>query len=169
MKKKDKIIIIKKIKGIIKEYKYLYFIDISRFNSNLLNNFKRECYNNNITLTNVKNNLLKRIFKNKYKNIFYGSTYLMFTNNINISAKIIKNNQISINNILYPIFKGAIIDKVYFINYKISDIIKLNSKENIIFNILYLLKNKIKLNLIKYNIYINNIILNMIKSLKKKI
>ncbi|WGH24810.1 MAG: 50S ribosomal protein L10 [Candidatus Shikimatogenerans bostrichidophilus] len=167
MNKKDKILIIKKIKKDINKYKYLYFIDISRFNSNLLNLFKRECYNNNIILKNVKNNLLKKILNKKISKILYGSTFLMFSNNINISAIIIKKYQISINNILYPIFKGAIIDSINFIDYELNDLIKLKSKNNIIFDIVNLLSNKIKDDLLRYHIYINNKILNILNELKK--
>ncbi|WGH24991.1 MAG: 50S ribosomal protein L10 [Candidatus Shikimatogenerans bostrichidophilus] len=168
IEKKKKII--KVIKSNLKEYKYIYFIDISKFKSKLLLKFKKDCYNNNIKIKHIKNSLLKRIFKNiKKKNIlFYNSTFIMFSKNINISAKIIKNNLVYINNIEYPIFKGALIEKSLYIGENLNFLINLKPKKVIILNIITLLKKMIINLLLTYKYNNNQRFLNLLKILINK-
>ncbi|MDH3004613.1 MAG: 50S ribosomal protein L10 [Candidatus Shikimatogenerans sp. JK-2022] len=159
-------IIIKNIKNNKKKYKFIYIIDISRFTSNILYNFKKDCYYNNIILKNVKNNLLKKVLDKKYHKILNGPTFLMFSNKINLPAQIIKKYGIYINNIYYPIFKGALIKN--FIIYDLNKLLYIKSKSKTIINIIYLLKRLIIYNLINYKNYCNFIFLNILKGIKNE-
>lgn len=160
--------ILKNIKNYLIKYKYIYFIDISRFKSNILYIFKKDCYKNNVILKNIKNTLLKKILNKKLHKILFNSTFLMLSNNINISARIIMNNSIYINNVSYPIFKGAYINNVIYIGRdKLNDLLKIKSKEENIVNIILLLNNYLKNLILKYKIYNNYKILNIINYFKK--
>ncbi|MDH3005105.1 MAG: 50S ribosomal protein L10 [Candidatus Shikimatogenerans sp. JK-2022] len=162
-----------KIYKYFKKYKYLYIINISRFNSNLLYKFKKDCYSNNIILINIKNNLLKLIFKKlkikKLNKILIYSTSLMFSNNINISAKIINNHKIHIYDKIYPIFKAAYLDNTIYIGEKyLKFLYNIKSKEEILLNILLNIKNTFNNFITNYINNYNNILFNIIKGLKKK-
>ncbi|WGH25725.1 MAG: 50S ribosomal protein L10 [Candidatus Shikimatogenerans bostrichidophilus] len=172
--KKKKIELINKL---FIKYNYFYIIDISKFKSNLLFNFRKDCYNNKIKFLNIKNTLLKKflIIKKKkkilkiIKDVLINNTFIMFTNNINNPAKIIKKNKIFITNKYYPIFKAAYVNKKFYIGEKKLNILcNIKSKEELIINILLGINNKINnfiFNIINYNII--KIIL-IIKNLKKK-
>ncbi|MDH3004750.1 MAG: 50S ribosomal protein L10 [Candidatus Shikimatogenerans sp. JK-2022] len=174
MIKKNKKKIFNKIKKLFKYNNVLYIIDISKFKSNYLLNYRKECYKYNIKLIKIKNKLLKKyLYKKKKKkiiNILKKNNFLMFSNNINYPAKIIKNYQIYIKNKIYPKFKLAYIkENDYYKNDKDLNFLSTTKlKEEIIINILNIIKNKIINNILKLINYNKNIIINIIKKLKLK-
>lgn len=170
MKKIEKVNILNKIKDIVKRYKYIFCIDISKLNSTILLDLKKSCYYNNIKLNNFKNTLLKKVLNNKIHKILLGPTFLMYSNNMGSIINIIKKNQININNIQYPIFKGALIESIEFLSnkYTLKDLGRIKPKNETILKIIKILTEKIVLSLLKFKLYRNNIMLNIIKGLTNK-
>ncbi|WGH25361.1 MAG: 50S ribosomal protein L10 [Candidatus Shikimatogenerans bostrichidophilus] len=170
-KKKGKILY--KVNKYFKKYKYLYFISIYKFNSDLFYKFKKDCFYNNIKLMNVKNTLLKKVLKKRKKTnickILINNTFIMYSNNINICPIIIKKHKISIDNKTYPILKAAYLnDYTYFGEKHLKSLCLIKSKEETLFNILLYLKNIFSNLIIYYKNYYNSKFLNIIKALKKK-
>ncbi|WGH25174.1 MAG: 50S ribosomal protein L10 [Candidatus Shikimatogenerans bostrichidophilus] len=171
MYNKKKIKILYKIKKNFKKYKYIYFINIYKFNSDLFYKFKEDCYNNDIKLMNVKNTLLKIILKKiKKTNLFkilINNTFIMYSNNINICPIIIKKHKIYIDNQSYPSLKAAYLnDYVYFGEKNLNKLIHIKSKEEYLFNILLDLNNIFSNLILNYKNYYNNKILNIVTTLK---
>ncbi|MDH3004959.1 MAG: 50S ribosomal protein L10 [Candidatus Shikimatogenerans sp. JK-2022] len=174
-KKKEKKF--KKIKKIFKKYNYIYFINISRLNSNLFFNFKKDCFNKKIKLINIKNNILKKFFliykKKKFikkiNPILKKSTTLMLIKNYsNSPAILIKKHKILIENVTFPIFKASFLKDTFFIGEKKLNILcKLKSQEEIIKNILIKFKKKIINNI--YNIFNFDKLKIILYTIKKKI
>ncbi|WGH25597.1 MAG: 50S ribosomal protein L10 [Candidatus Shikimatogenerans bostrichidophilus] len=164
------------INKLFNKYNNIYFIDISKFNSNYLFNFKKDCYKYNIKLVNIKNNILKKYFIKKEKKkfikkinpILINSTSLMFVNNnINSPAIIIKKNKKKIYNTYYPIFKGAYINNIFYIGKKkLNILLNIKTKEEVIIELTNSLKKLIKIGIL--NIININKINNIINLLKKK-
>ncbi|WGH27115.1 MAG: 50S ribosomal protein L10 [Candidatus Shikimatogenerans bostrichidophilus] len=143
-KKKKKIII--KINKLFKKYNNFYIIDIYKYNSSQLFNFRKKCYFNNIKIINIKNTLLKIIFKKKINKIspyLVKNSYIMFSKNINISAKIIKDNKIYFNKSYYPILKVAFINnKLFYGDKNLNLLCYIKSKEDLIKELILNLKKK---------------------------
>ncbi|WGH28109.1 MAG: hypothetical protein NHG07_00020 [Candidatus Shikimatogenerans bostrichidophilus] len=132
--------------------------------------FRKKCYLNKIKIINVKNSLLKKIFYKKkiiFKKILpilNNNSYIMFSNNINISAKIINNNLININNIYYPILKLAYVNNnFYYGNNNLNILSNIKSKYDLIKDIIINFKYSINKFLF---FYINYKIINLFKIIK---
>ncbi|MDH3004400.1 MAG: 50S ribosomal protein L10 [Candidatus Shikimatogenerans sp. JK-2022] len=161
--------ILKLINSYFKKYEYIYFIDISRFKSDILFKFRKDCYLNKIILKKIKNTLLKKVINKKLHKILINNTFLMFSKNINKPTEIINKNNIIINNINYPILKGASIDNEIYIGENIITILSnLKSKDEIIYKIIFLLKNYFYNFFLNYKINSSKKLFNIINILKNK-
>ncbi|WGH26087.1 MAG: 50S ribosomal protein L10 [Candidatus Shikimatogenerans bostrichidophilus] len=153
-----------------KKYNNYYIINIYKYNCNNLFKIRKKCFNLKIKFLNIKNNLLKLIFKKKKKilSLLVNNNFIMFSKNINNPAKIIKNNKKLIDNKYYPILKLACINNEFYYGEKyLNFLCKTKSKNNLLIDIILILKNYIKyfiiFNIIKKKNNIINIINNIIK------
>lgn len=127
----------------------VYLTDVSAMTVEKSNRLRRLCYGRNISLQVVKNTLLKRAMEQvEGKNyselypILKGNTSIMFSEVGNAPAKLIEEFRKKEDK---PILKGAYIDEAIFIgDDKISMLISLKSKEDLIGDVIGLLQSPAK-------------------------
>ncbi|WP_185863117.1 50S ribosomal protein L10 [Blattabacterium cuenoti] len=164
--KKDKEKKLSELISILNNNKTIYLIDIFDLNSNQISILRKNFHENGITMKMVKNTLLKKaIIENRKFDSFYsvlnGNTTVLFSNlNVaNITSKIIKNFHIE-EKVSKPYLKGAYAQESFYFggNKDLNILLYLKSKEDIIAEII---------NILKFSI--NNIISSFLDVTKYKI
>jgi len=150
MKKEDKNQIIDSLATLLQENKNIYITDISNLNVEKTSTLRRQCFKRDITLTVVKNTLLKRAMEKTDKDFeplyqtLKGSTSVMVCENGNVPAKLIKEFR-KLANIDKPILKGAYVQEMTFIgNDQLDTLINIKSKNEIIADIIAMLQSPAK-------------------------
>ena len=97
MKKEQKDQVLAAVSADIQKYPHFYLVDIAGLNAGQTSTLRRECFNQGIKLTVVKNTFLELIFKGmeneEVMNLvpaLKGNTAIMFCENPNAPAKLIK-------------------------------------------------------------------------------
>ncbi|AGW85947.1 50S ribosomal protein L10 [Blattabacterium sp. (Nauphoeta cinerea)] len=166
MNKKDKEKKLLELISILNNNKTIYLIDIFDLNSNQISVLRKNFHKHGITMKVVKNTLLKKaIIENKKFDSFFsilnGNTTVLFSNlNVaNIASKIIKNFHIK-EQVDKPYLKGAYAQEYFYFggNEDLNILLYLKSKEDIIAEII---------NILKFSI--NNIISSFLNATKYKI
>ena len=137
MKKEQKGQIIEGLADQLKATPDFYVVDIDGLNAEKTSRLRRECFAQNIKLVVVKNTLLKRTLEQagieEMKLLFpilEGSTAVMFTENVNAPARLIKlfgqeNGK--------PVLKGALIQECAYIGEdQLENLINIKSREELI-------------------------------------
>jgi len=145
MKKELKNQIIENVSAQMKEYSHFYLTDISGLNASQTSALRRECFNNDIKLSVVKNTLLAKIFDASgndelasLKDVLKGNTALMFCNTPNAPAKLIKD---WLKKGDKPQLKGAYVQECAFVGAdKLDELVAIKSKEELIGDIIALLQ-----------------------------
>lgn len=127
----------------------LYLADTSELTVENTNNLRRSCHKNNVTMTVVKNKLLRKAFErvegHDYSELYEtlsGPTSLMFSEVANAPAKLIKEFRKKHDK---PILKGAFIEKsIYVGDEQLTALSELKSKEELIGEIIGLLQSPAK-------------------------
>ena len=97
MKSTEKEIIINHLKEQIDSYNHFYLTDISGLNAAVTSELRRLCFQQEIKLVVAKNTFLRKALENSGKNaeelyaVLKGNTSVMFTENGNVPANLIKN------------------------------------------------------------------------------
>ena len=147
MKKEEKLVQIKNLTKDLSESSNFYLTDIAGLDSKSTLNLRRACFKANIRMSVVKNTLLKKAMDEsekefgELKSILKGNTSLMFSDKENIPAKLIRDFRKSFDK---PILKGAFIgESIYIGDDKIDILAELKSKEELLGEIITLLKSPV--------------------------
>jgi len=148
MRKKKKTDIINSLAGTLKEYSHFYLTDTAQLNAADTSDLRRKCFENQIKLVVVKNTLLKRALEQvglecgELFPVLKGSTAVMFSNNGNTPAKMIRDFRKSHPK---PLIKGAYIEEsVYVGDNLLETLVALKSREELIGDIIMLLQSPAK-------------------------
>ena len=144
MKREDKNVIIQELTEKLNNYGHFYLADISDLDASETSSLRRMCFEKSIKLVMVKNTLLRKAFEQSEKNfedlydLLKDSTSVMFTENANIPAKLIKEFRKKHDR---PLLKAAFVEEsFYFGDNQIEVLSKLKSREELIGDIVLMLQ-----------------------------
>jgi large subunit ribosomal protein L10 len=171
MNREEKKKIIDKLTDLVNSHKHLYVSDISGLKAATTQKLRRDCFNANIKLIQVKNTLLKKALenaKNNYEEIFVslkGSSAIMLCETGNAPAKLIKEFRKTSEK---PAFKAAFVEEcVYIGENQLDSLISIKSREELIGDIVLMLQAPIQ-NVISALQYGQNTITGVVKTLSEK-
>ena len=148
MRKEEKSDIINSLADKLKEYSHFYLTDTAELNAADTSDLRRKCFENQIKLVVVKNTLLKRALEQagleygELLPVLKGSTAVMFSNNGNTPAKMIRDFRKSHPK---PLIKGAFVEESIYVGGDLIDTLaSLKSKEELIGDIIVLLQSPAK-------------------------
>lgn len=148
MRKEEKSDIINSLADTLKEYSHFYLTDTAQLNAADTSSLRRKCFENQIKLVVVKNTLLRRALEQaglevgELIPVLKGSTAVMFSNNGNTPAKMIREFRKSHPK---PLIKGAYVEEsVYTGDNLIETLAALKSREELIGDIIMLLQSPAK-------------------------
>ena len=148
MKKEDKTVVIKQIAATLGEYTNFYLTDIATLNASKTSSLRRECYKEDIKLVVVKNTLFKKALEQSDKDFsaldpaLKGNTAIMFSNNANSPAKLIKSFSKGID---YPKLKAAYVQEGFYVGAENLDLlVSIKSKNELIADVIALLQSPAK-------------------------
>jgi len=137
MKKEQKVQIIDNLAAQLKATPDFYVVSIEGLNAEKTSRLRRECFAQNIKLVVVKNTLLKRTLEQAGIEemqllfpILEGSTAVMFTENVNAPAKLIKSFGQENGK---PVLKGALVQECAYVGEdQLDNLINIKSREELI-------------------------------------
>ncbi len=145
MKKELKGQIIEGISAKMKEFPNFYITDIAGLNAEQTSKLRRECFNNGIVLTVVKNTLLAHVLKEMNEDVqslsetLVGNTALMYTQVPAAPGKLIK--KLQKEGFSKPVVKGAYVQECVFIGEdKLDMLAGIKTREELIGDIIGLLQ-----------------------------
>lgn len=148
MRREEKSDIINSLAEKLKEYSHFYLTDTAELNAADTSDLRRKCFENQIKLVVVKNTLLKRALEQtgleygELLPVLKGSTAVMFSNNGNTPAKMIREFRKSHPK---PLIKGAFVEESIYVGENlIETLASLKSKEELIGDIIALLQSPAK-------------------------
>ena len=148
MKREDKAIVVDHIKNQLNDADFFYIADTSALTVKQVNALRAICFENGVSLQVSKNTLVRKAMEgaeNDYDELYdilKGPTSLMFSENINAPAKIIKQFRKDHDK---PILKAAYIDSALYIgDDNVEVLASLKSKEELIGEIIGLLESPIQ-------------------------
>lgn len=147
MKKEIKDTIITDLGSKLKEFPHFYLVDVSGLNAESTSSLRRKCFNSEIKMVVVKNNLLLKAFEASdvdYEPLYgslKGNTAVMFCQTANIVAKLLK--EYTKEGI--PALKAAYAEESIFIGGdKLEELVALKSKNELIADVVALLLSPVK-------------------------
>lgn len=147
MKKEIKDTIITDLGSKLKEFPHFYLVDVSGLNAESTSSLRRKCFNSEIKMVVVKNNLLLKAFEASdvdYEPLYgslKGNTAVMFCQTANIVAKLLK--EYTKEGI--PALKAAYAEESIFIGSdKLEELVALKSKNELIADVVALLQSPVK-------------------------
>jgi large subunit ribosomal protein L10 len=148
MRREEKNEIINSLTESINQFSHFYLTDIAQLNAADTSALRRKCFNNEIKLIVVKNTLLKRAFEQSGKDfeelydVLKGPTSVMFSNNGNAPAKLIKEFRKKKDK---PLLKGAYVqESVYLGDIMLDSLFSLKSRDELIGDVIMLLQSPAK-------------------------
>ena len=150
MKKEMKEQVIAAIKANMAEYPNFYITDIAGLNAEETSKLRRDCFNEGIKLTVVKNTLLHKVIKDAQSSemellvpTLEGNTAIMYCEAPAVPAKLIKKyNKAGSEK---PALKGAYVQECAFVGAdKLEALINIKSREELIGNIVAMLQSPIQ-------------------------
>mgnify|MGYP001171751292 CR=1 FL=1 len=146
MNREEKNKIIGDLTTCLTEGKNIYFTDISGLNAEQTSNLRRMCFDKGVVLSVVKNTLLKRAMDacskdlSSFESLLKGNTTLMISNVSNAPAKVIK-QFLTKNKLDKPALKGGHVEESIYLGHDQLDIlVSLKSKEELLSDLISLLK-----------------------------
>ena len=147
MRKEDKNVIIEQLGEKLKEYPHFYLVDVSGLNAEATSNLRRECFKSEIKMVVVKNKLLHKAFEASEIDFepmygsLKGSTAVLFTQTANVPAKLLKKYA----DAGIPALKAAYAEECLYVGAdKLSELVALKSKNEVIADIVALLQSPAK-------------------------
>ena len=129
----------------MKEFPNFYITDIAGLNAEQTSQLRRECFNNGIVLTVVKNTLLAHVLKGMNEDVqslgetLVGNTALMYTQVPSAPGKLIK--KLQKEGFEKPVVKGAYVQECVFIGAdKLDMLASIKTREELIGDIIGLLQ-----------------------------
>jgi len=148
MKSSEKATIIDSLVEQINSSNHFYLTDISDLNAADTSNLRRLCFKQNVKLVVVKNTLLRKALEKSDKqadglyDILKGNTSVMFTDQGNVPAKLIKDFRRSRKK---PVLKAAYVEEsVYIGDDQLESLISLKSKNELIADVVALLNSPVQ-------------------------
>jgi len=148
MRREEKNEIINSLTENINQFSHFYLTDIAQLNAADTSALRRKCFNNEIKLIVVKNTLLKRALEQSGKDfeelydVLKGPTSVMFSNNGNAPAKLIKEFRKKKDK---PLLKGAYVqESVYLGDIMLDSLVALKSRDELIGDVIMLLQSPAK-------------------------
>ena len=148
MKSSEKEIIINNLQEQIDSYNHFYLTDISGLNAENTSDLRRLCFNQDVKLVVVKNTLLRKALESSNKDAseiydaLKGNTSVMFTENANTPAKLIKEFNKKHDR---PVLKAAYVEEtVYLGEDQLEALIAVKSKNELIADVVALLQSPVK-------------------------
>ena len=150
MKKEVKGQIIESISAQLQQYPNFYVTDIAGLNAGQTSKLRRECFNEGIVLSVVKNTLFAHVLKGMenediktLSETLVGNTAIMYTNVPSAPGKLIK--KLQREGFSKPIVKGAYVQDCVFIGEdKLDQLAAIKTKEELIGDIIALLQSPIQ-------------------------
>ncbi len=150
MKKEAKGQIIESISAQLQQYPNFYITDIAGLNAGQTSKLRRECFNEGIVLSVVKNTLFAHVLKGleneevkSLSETLVGNTAIMYTNVPSAPGKLIK--KLQREGFAKPIVKGAYVQDCVFIGAdKLDQLAAIKTKEELIGDIIALLQSPIQ-------------------------
>ncbi|WP_025881367.1 50S ribosomal protein L10 [Segatella baroniae] len=147
MKKEVKDTIIVELGQKITEYAHFYLVDVTGLNAEATSNLRRKCFQKDIKMVVVKNNLLHKAFEASeidYEPIYgalKGNTAVLFSNTANVPAKLLK--EYTKEGI--PALKAAYAEESIYVGAdKLEELASLKSKNEVIAEVVALLQSPVK-------------------------
>jgi large subunit ribosomal protein L10 len=149
MKKEDKNVIIDELAEKLANNPIFYLADTSELSVEVVNNLRRACFKSNVSMTVVKNKLLRKAmekvedkdFSGLY-DVLAGPTSIMFSEVANVPAKTIQSFRKKHDK---PVLKAAFIEDALFIgDNQLQALADLKSKEELIGDIIMILQSPAK-------------------------
>jgi len=148
MRKEDKAAVIEQIATTVREYANFYLTDIATLNAGKTGRLRRECNKEEIKLVVVKNTLLKKALEgirgdfSALDPALKGNTAVMFSNNANSPAKLIKTFARGTD---IPKLKAAYVQESFYVGAENLDLlISIKSKNELIGDVIALLQSPAK-------------------------
>jgi large subunit ribosomal protein L10 len=150
MKKEEKGQIIESISAQLQQYPNFYITDIAGLNAKQTSRLRRDCFNEGIVLSVVKNTLFTHVLKasenEDMKSLIetlVGNTAIMYTNVPAAPGKLIK--KLQREGFSKPVVKGAYVQDCVFIGEdKLDQLAAIKTKEELIGDIIALLQSPIQ-------------------------
>jgi large subunit ribosomal protein L10 len=144
MKSSEKVTIIDSLVEQINSSNHFYLADISDLNAADTSDLRRKCFKQDVKLVVVKNTLLRKALEKSEKDteelyeILKGNTSVMFTENANVPAKLIKEFRKKRKK---PLLKGAYVEEsVYIGDDQLDALIAVKSKNELIADVIAMLQ-----------------------------
>lgn len=148
MKSSEKQVIINNLQEQIDSYSHFYLTDISGLNAENTSDLRRLCFKQDVKLVVVKNTLLRKALESSNKNseeiydALKGNTTVMFTENANAPAKLIKDFSKKHKK---PVLKAAYVEEsVYMGEDQLDILVAVKSKNELIADVVALLQSPMK-------------------------
>lgn len=148
MRREEKHAIIESLSERLKEYTHFYLTDTAELDAAVTGELRRKCFENDIKLVVVKNTLLKRALQETGVNfdelfpVLKGTTSIMFTNNGNGPAKLIKAFRKVHDK---PVLKGAYVqESIYIGDNQLDALVSIKTREELIGEVISLLQSPAK-------------------------
>ena len=150
MKKEVKGQIIESISAQLQQYPNFYITDIAGLNAGQTSKLRRECFNQGIVLSVVKNTLFAHVLKGleneeikTLSETLVGNTAIMYTNVPSAPGKLIK--KLQREGFTKPVVKGAYVQDCVFIGEdKLDQLAAIKTREELIGDIIALLQSPIQ-------------------------
>ena len=150
MNKEGKGQIIETISAQLQQYPNFYITDIAGLNAGQTSKLRRECFNEGIVLSVVKNTLFAHVLKGMENEdmkslgeTLVGNTAIMYTNVPSAPGKLIK--KLQREGFTKPVVKGAFVQDCVFIGEdKLDQLAAIKTKEELIGDIIALLQSPIQ-------------------------
>lgn len=171
MKKEEKNQVVEALADLLKNNNIIYIADTSELNAEDTSALRRLCFKREVTLTVVKNTLLKKAMEQTDKDLdalyetLKGPTSIMFSESGNAPAKLIKEFRKASER---PILKGAYIEEMTYIGDEQLDfLVAIKSKNELIGDIVGLLQSPVS-NVMSALQSGGNILSGVVKTLSEK-
>jgi large subunit ribosomal protein L10 len=171
MNKEEKNLVIDALAERLNNNSNFYIADTSELNAEDTSDLRRLCFKREVTLTVVKNTLLRKAMDKTDKDleglyeILKGPTSIMFSESGNAPAKLIKEFRKSSDR---PLLKGAYIEEMTYIgNDQLDFLVALKSKDELIADVIGLLQSPVT-NVMSALQSGSNILSGVVKTLSEK-
>ena len=154
MNKENKIKIVDHLKNSLTENKNIYFTEVSGLDAQQTSKLRRMCFDKGVTLSVVKNTLLRKAMDacdkdfSEFNDLLKGNTTLMISKVSNAPAKVIKNflekEKFSESYKKIVLKGGHVEESIYLGHDQLEVLIALKSKEELIGDVITLLQSPIK-------------------------
>ena len=150
MKKELKDQVIAEIAALLKQYPNFYVTDIAGLNAEQTSKLRRDCFEQGIKLSVVKNTLFNKVIKDSgnqelalLSDTLKGNTAIMYAEAPNAPAKLIKKYNKDGNE--KPLLKGAYVQECAFIGAdRLEELVHIKSREELIGDIVGLLQSPVR-------------------------